>query len=87
MVGRVLDAAVGALMFLLSILSVKKAKKSVMSALCHERLTWPIDASRGGVAGWKTGREMASARALRWRGVWLDLGWITHTRILLSRRA
>ena len=30
-----------------------------MSALCHERLTWPIDASRGGVAGWKTGREMA----------------------------
>ena len=31
----------------------KKAKISVMSALCHERLTWPIDASRGGVARWK----------------------------------
>ena len=29
--------------------TVKKAKKSVMSALCHE----PIDASRGGVARWK----------------------------------
>ena len=58
-----------------------------MSALCHERLTWPIDASRGGIAGWKAGREMASARALRWRGVWLDVGWITHARILLSRRA
>ena len=41
-------------------LKKKKAKKSVMSALCHERLTWPIDASRGGVAGWKAGREMAS---------------------------
>ena len=26
---------------------------------------------------------MASARALRWRGVWLDLGWITHARKLL----
>ena len=24
-----------------------------MSALCHECLTWPIDASRGGVARWK----------------------------------
>ena len=24
-----------------------------MSALCHELLTWPIDASRGGVARWK----------------------------------
>ena len=33
-----------------------------MSALCHERLTWPIDASRGGVARWKARREMASAR-------------------------
>ena len=31
----------------------KKTKKSVMSALCHELLTWPIDASRGGVARWK----------------------------------
>ena len=69
MVGRAFDAAVGALMFLSSILSVRKSEKSVMSALCHERLTWPIDASRDGVAGWKAGREMASARALRWRGV------------------
>ena len=40
-----------------------------MSALCHERLTWPIDASRGGVAGWKAGREMASARITVERGV------------------
>ena len=49
-VGRALDAAVGALIFLSSILSVlKKSKKSVMSALCYE----PIDASRGGIARWK----------------------------------
>ena len=41
-VGRVLDAAVGAFIY--------SFKKSVVSALCHERLTWPIDASRGGVA-------------------------------------
>ena len=51
-----------------------------MSAYCHERLTWPIDASRGGVARWKVEREMASVRALRWRGVWLDLGWILRMR-------
>ena len=24
-----------------------------MSGLCHKRFTWPIDASRGGVARWK----------------------------------
>ena len=51
-----------------------------MSALCHERLTWPIDASRGDVA-----KKRWLAHALRWRVVWLDLGWITHARILLSR--
>ena len=28
-----------------------------MSALCHERLTWPIDETRGGVARWEAGRE------------------------------
>ena len=33
--------------------TLKKSKKFVMSALCHEHLTWPIDASRGGVARWK----------------------------------
>ena len=41
------------LIYPFSTFSKKKAKKSVMSVLCHERLTWPIDASRGGVAGWK----------------------------------
>ena len=88
-VGRALDAAVGALILHSSILSVlkKKAKKSVMCALCNERLTWPIDASRGGIARWKAGREMASARALRCRGMWLNLGGITHAPILLCRRA
>ena len=40
-----------------------------MSALCHKRLTWPIDASRGGVARWKAGREMASACITMERGV------------------
>ena len=49
--------------------SKKKQKKSVMSALCHERLTWPIDASRGDVARWKAGREMASAHITVERGV------------------
>ena len=46
-----------------------------MSALCHERVTWPIDASQGGVARGKAGRQMASARVSVERGVvgfWLD---------------
>ena len=64
----------------------KKTKKSVMSALCHELLTWPIDASRGGVARWKDWERWLSARVTVERGVWLDLGWITHARILLSWR-
>ena len=38
----------------------KKAKKSVMSALC---LTWPIDASRGGLAGWKGWEREREKRA------------------------
>ena len=34
-----------------------------MSALCHERLTWPIGASRGGVARWKLGEKRWLAHA------------------------
>ena len=79
MVARALDVAVGALIFLSSILSVlKKSKKSVMSALCHEGLTWPICVSRGG----KPGRQIVSMRIMVER-VWLDLGWITHALIIL----
>ena len=48
-------AATGASFQVYTIKNQKKRKKSVMSALCHERLTWPIDASRGGIAGWKAG--------------------------------
>ena len=51
-----------------------------MSALCHERLTWLIDASRGGVA--RLGERWLSAHVMVER-MWLDLGWITHARILL----
>ena len=49
-----------------------------MSALCHERLTWPIDVSRGGIARWKAGREMARAHITVERGVvgfGLDYAW------------
>ena len=72
MVGWALDAVVGALIFLSSILSVKKRKNSVMSALCHERLTWPIDVSRGGKLGGKAGREMAKRARYGGEGC----GWI-----------
>ena len=51
------------------------------NALCHERLTWPIDASRGGVARWKAGREMASARITMERGV-VGFGLDTHACIV-----
>ena len=40
-----------------------------MSALCHELLTWPIDASRGGVARWKGWERWLSARVTVERGV------------------
>ena len=40
-----------------------------MSALCHELLTWPIDASRGGVARWKGWERWLSARVTVEKGV------------------
>ena len=54
-VGRHLDAAIGALMYLSSILSVlkkylknnKKATQSGISEMCHKRLTWLVETTRG----------------------------------------
>ena len=40
-----------------------------MSALCHELLTWPMDASRGGVATWKGWERRLGARVTVERGV------------------
>ena len=40
-----------------------------MSALCHKLLTWPMDASRGGVARWKGWERWLSARVTVEKGV------------------
>ena len=40
-----------------------------MSAMCHERLTWPVDASQGGVARWKGWERSLSAHVTVERGV------------------
>ena len=83
MVGRALDAAVGALMFLSSILSVLKKTEKIRNECIVSLASHLTDRCEPRWRSWVESWERDGARALRWRGVWLDLGWITHARIII----